>query len=286
MLSNFDNKTIELIDEMQRFVKEKKNYNNLIKLFPQPIFYKDEKGVFIDCNIAFLKLTKSSREEILGKKLKDFRLCYLDKESEKTDLQLLKKEISISIAEITIIEEQKKLFIIKQAFYNEETKSTCIVGFNVAQAFTYEQVFEYTIRKKDTDIKSYALKLESSANFLQHLKYNIQTSTRNELVGKKTLQSLERSIDSFLKSEFFVSPLTQQLNETNSTFYKSLQETYPKLTTLDMKICALVRMQIHTKEIADILSVNGSSVDMSLYRIRQKMGIKGKGSLQKTLLSL
>ena len=289
MKFHFDNQTVKLIKEIQSFVKQNKSYKSLINFFPIPVFYKDEDGMYLDCNIAFAFCVKLPKEKILGKKAKDLASETVIKAILQSDDELKDGGSPTIISEMECGEDgQRKLIVIKESYHDEETNAKRIVGFCLDKVIFYGQMSDLTLAKKVEEYNkvliNYALKLESSTNFLNQLKHNIQSSARKDIIGKEALYKAEQSIDHFLKNEFWISPLTHQLKSTQPDFYIKLKEKYPKLSSLDMKICALVKMQISSKEIADILCVNTSSTEQSLYRIRQKMGIKGKGSLQKTLL--
>ncbi len=290
MLFKFDIQTVKLIKEIHDFVLENNKFKNLINLFPLPVFYKDEDGLYIDCNIAFTHYVKLSKEQIIGKKIDDLVPAYIVNVEQKSEYKLEDKTEPIIIYELRSNAHNNKLSIFEQSFCNEKTGTYYTVGFGLDKEISYNKMSEMTLQKKieeyNKQLINYAIKLESSTNFLNQLKSNIHNSGRKNIVGKKILYDIELSIDHFLKNEFWISPLTHQLRNTAPDFYIILKEKYPKLSTLDMKICALVKMQISTKEIAVILSVNTASVEQSLYRIRQKMGVKGKGILQKILLDL
>lgn len=56
-------------------------------------------------------------------------------------------------------------------------------------------------------------------------------------------------------------------------FFNKLREKYPKLTNNDVRHCAYIRMGLSTKEIARLLNINDSSVQMSRVRIKKKMAL-------------
>ncbi|MDD4299249.1 MAG: PAS domain S-box protein [Methanomicrobium sp.] len=58
---------------MQKSLQEKVNYvQALMDTIPAPVFYRDTKGVYYDCNRAFEELVGLSRDEIIGKNIYDF----------------------------------------------------------------------------------------------------------------------------------------------------------------------------------------------------------------------
>ena len=60
-------------------------------------------------------------------------------------------------------------------------------------------------------------------------------------------------------------------NETYQGFYKALLEKYPELTHNELKLCAFLRLNLNTKEIATITQKTVHSIEAMRSRIRQKM---------------
>jgi len=59
--------------KMERELKKEFNYvQALMDTMPAPVFYRDVKGVYHDCNLAFEELVELPKEEIIGKTIHDF----------------------------------------------------------------------------------------------------------------------------------------------------------------------------------------------------------------------
>ena len=69
------------------------------------------------------------------------------------------------------------------------------------------------------------------------------------------------------------------VNKNNEHFYSSLREKYPKLTPNEIRLSALIRLDLSSKEIASILNISSKSVEMNRYRLRKKMQLSGNISL-------
>jgi DNA-binding CsgD family transcriptional regulator len=69
-------------------------------------------------------------------------------------------------------------------------------------------------------------------------------------------------------------------------FLKILREKYPQLTANDHQLCAYLRMNLTTKEIANLLHISVRGVEGSRYRLRKKMGLAGDANLGEVMNSL
>ncbi len=62
-------------------------------------------------------------------------------------------------------------------------------------------------------------------------------------------------------------------------FFKRLMQTHPNLTQNDLKLCAYLRMNLSTKEIAQMLNISPESVTTKRYRLRKKLGLEKEENL-------
>ncbi len=65
----------------------------------------------------------------------------------------------------------------------------------------------------------------------------------------------------------------------NQDFFKLLKNKYPKLSEKDLKLCAYIKMQIDTKQIAKMLNILPSSVKQQRNRLRKKMNIPSNSNI-------
>ncbi|MFD2565267.1 helix-turn-helix and ligand-binding sensor domain-containing protein [Aquimarina rubra] len=60
-------------------------------------------------------------------------------------------------------------------------------------------------------------------------------------------------------------------NDLHKDFFKKLLESYPKLTTKDLKLCAYIKTGLTTKEIAPLMGITVRGVELHRYRLRKKL---------------
>ena len=79
---------------------------------------------------------------------------------------------------------------------------------------------------------------------------------------------------------------SERFDQVHSDFLKNLREQYPKLTNYDQKICAYLRMNLSTKEIATLMNISIRGVEGSRYRLRKKLEIPKEKNLVKFIQSI
>jgi len=56
-------------------------------------------------------------------------------------------------------------------------------------------------------------------------------------------------------------------------FYKKLNEQFPNLTPNDLRLCAFLRLNMTSKEIAELTFQSPESLKTARYRLRKKIGL-------------
>jgi DNA-binding CsgD family transcriptional regulator len=77
-----------------------------------------------------------------------------------------------------------------------------------------------------------------------------------------------------------------RFKEVYHDFYDTLTSRYPTLTTGDIKICALLKLNFTTKEISEIEIISIRTVENKKYRIRKKLELPSEVDLSKWMMEL
>jgi len=72
----------------------------------------------------------------------------------------------------------------------------------------------------------------------------------------------------------------------NKDFYKKLNEKFPKISRGDQKLIALVKLNLSSKEMANLLGISIDSVNTNRYRLRKKLGLTRDISLTEFVAKL
>ncbi len=87
-------------------------------------------------------------------------------------------------------------------------------------------------------------------------------------LAEEVIHTLQLNVDNQIWDTF-----EKRFEQVHENFYSRLAEKYPKLTNKDRKLCALLRLQLSTKEIATIMHQNPSSVEVARTRLRKKLNV-------------
>ncbi len=68
-------------------------------------------------------------------------------------------------------------------------------------------------------------------------------------------------------------------NSAHQNFIERLRQQYSDITTGDLRICCLLRMNLSTKEIASLLNVSVRAIELRRYRLRKRLSLDGDTNL-------
>jgi len=75
-------------------------------------------------------------------------------------------------------------------------------------------------------------------------------------------------------------------DEVHTNFLTLLKKSYPALTASELKLCAYLRLNLSSKEIAQLMGISTRGVETSRYRIRKKFGLTGDMNLFDVIFSV
>lgn len=100
----------------------------------------------------------------------------------------------------------------------------------------------------------------------------------------KALKRIFEKIDSNINSEKDWEIFEKYFIEIHQSFFKALKEKYPDLTQTDLKLCAYLRLNKTSKEIATLMNITIRGVETARYRLRKKMNLEHDENVSEILL--
>ncbi|HEY6902170.1 MAG TPA: triple tyrosine motif-containing protein [Puia sp.] len=134
---------------------------------------------------------------------------------------------------------------------------------------------------KNSELATTAMHLLQKEEFISRIKGELQhlekagMEKQEQAEVKKLLRSLSEEEDLNQEWEQF----SLHFNKVHSDFLILLKERYPDLKAHELKLCAYLRMNLSSKEIARLMSISVRGVEVSRYRLRKKLGISTETNL-------
>lgn len=96
---------------------------------------------------------------------------------------------------------------------------------------------------------------------------------KGKIVTKSDFIKILKTIDENVKFENDWYRIKAHFEKIHPGFFDRLREKFPQLTPNDHKLCALLRMNLSTKEISQILKITAPSTEISRIRLRKKLAL-------------
>lgn len=141
---------------------------------------------------------------------------------------------------------------------------------------------ELEMQHKTKELTSLAMQLVQKNEMLDDLKRQIGglAASRNGVSGGGgELAPIIRQIETSRNSEKEWDVFEQQFRALHPEFIDEMARTCPELSPTELKVCALLKINLATKEIATILCSSVRTIEDHRYRIRAKLGLPKGESL-------
>lgn len=156
----------------------------------------------------------------------------------------------------------------------------------IRAALKFVQAHRQIMQVKNNELVSNAMKMARYANFtatcLQQL---------NDLLpvipDDKEVQNRVTSLKSYVQSMIVVDNwniFDKHFKSLHPDFYKKLSAAHTYLGPSELKLCALLKLNLRSKEIAHITGLTQDSIKTARTRIRKKLGINTEESLVNYLM--
>jgi DNA-binding CsgD family transcriptional regulator len=147
---------------------------------------------------------------------------------------------------------------------------------------------EAEVKFKNQELASTTMHLVQKAEILLSVQEGlnrIQEKAENP-AARKEIQQLLNLINFDVKVDEDWAHFAHHFDRVHVDFLKHLREHFPQLSSNDLKLCAYLRMNLSTKEIAPLMNISVRGVEGSRYRLRRKLDLPNDANLTEFILGL
>ena len=141
---------------------------------------------------------------------------------------------------------------------------------------TADVKLESQTREMTMNVMSLIRKNELMLEFSNRL-VNIGSNTNDERTGSEIMQlisAMEQNANNNVWEEFEV-----RFSQVHNNYYERLLSKFPDLSPADLKLCALLKLNLSTKEICELSGQRPATLDTARYRLRKKLGLTSHDNL-------
>ena len=134
---------------------------------------------------------------------------------------------------------------------------------------------------KNRELAISTMSMIKKNQFLSKIKSDLK-----EAESSSKISSVIKVIDRHLNNQDDWKFFEEAFNNADKDFLKKVKNYHPSLTNNDLRLCAYLRLNLSSKDIAPLLNISLSSVEIKRYRLRKKMNLSRNEGLTEHLLSL
>lgn len=186
------------------------------------------------------------------------------------------KKETFALAKAKNVEIQEKESALKEVTANSEAE--------IIKLKNEKLMAEISL--KSQELTSSAMHLIQKNQLLNQIKNNligVSKEATNQEVSKQ-LSKIVRTIQKDHHAENEWKQFEENFDQVHGGFISRLKESYPALSPQELKFSAYIRMNLNTKEIANLLNISVRGVEIGRYRIRKKLELERKDNLSDFLL--
>lgn len=233
------------------------------------------------------------------KKEQEITLLKKEKANQQLETELLKNRqryyfaliililiISVIIA-FFVLQKRKKDWEIHRQRELYHIKEKELAEAELEKSRIKEEELHQSILYKSKQLSTHALHMMQKNSLLQDIQTDIKVlSKKVSTEDKSDYKRINFQINQSLRSDKDWDVFKLYFEEVNRDFYRKLTDLNPELTTNDHRLCALIKLNMNSKEMASVLNVAPNSIKSSRYRLKKKLGLDMEADLEEFIRSL
>ena len=193
-----------------------------------------------------------------------------------------------------IIRRQQRKFNEQQQKHEEEQKQLSYIhDLEISKAETElvtlrNEKLEAEIGFKNAELANSAMHLVKKGELMSRIKSDLTHLMKN-IDHPQSVQEIKKLIKTLNEDENLDQEwdsFTKHFDKVHSDFLIALKEKHPDITAGELKLCAYLRMNLTSKEIAQLLNISLRGVEIGRYRLRKKLQLPTETNLFDYLIGL
>lgn len=140
------------------------------------------------------------------------------------------------------------------------------------------------VDKKNKELAVSTMNLIKKTELLNIIKEDLKSSTDD--TSNRSIKSVISTITRNVKEEDTWNVFKEAFDNADKDFIKKVKQLHPSLTPNDLRLCAYLRLNLSSKEIAPLINISVRSVEIKRYRLRKKMDLPHEQGLVDYILSI
>ncbi len=157
----------------------------------------------------------------------------------------------------------------------------------IANKKTQEEQLKRELELKSNTIAKSALHVIQKNEFLSDLKKKLKEIRKSDESDiPKLIKKLSNSIDFSFNLDDDWQEFETIFQQLHHEFFEQLKETYPDLTASEVRLCAMIRLNLNSKDMSTIMGISQDSLRIARYRLRKKLELDKGSNLYSHIINI
>ncbi|MEO9966609.1 MAG: tetratricopeptide repeat protein [Reichenbachiella sp.] len=206
----------------------------------------------------------------------------------ETEILQLQYDDEKKARQLVILEKQQAkdrfdfwlLVILSSAIFLISVLIMYTLHLRVRNSRMSQKELQSQLEQKNKELTSYALNFIQKNELLNELTDKIsELKKQSDSKSIKELNQMNGIINSSFRMDQDWDNFKLMFEELHGDFFSRLKEKFPELGNAELKLCALLRLNMNLKESSRILGISADSVKTARYRLRKKLGLATEDNL-------
>lgn len=141
----------------------------------------------------------------------------------------------------------------------------------------------HDVDEKNRELAVSNMSLNSKNELLAFIKDDLKNTSTTD---NPKIKSVIRTINKNITEDDSWNVFKAAFDNADKDFLKKVKLQHPLLTPNDLRLCAYLRLNLSSKEVAPLLNISVRSVEIKRYRLRKKMDLPHEQGLVEYILSV
>lgn len=228
-------------------------------------------------------------DEILGeeniKRMNELEVQY---QTEKKEKELIIKENEIKLLEERKQKDENEKFFLIISLIGLIALAIAIF-YALRQKMKRNKItrekLDNDLAFKEKELTTHALHLAHKNEVLLDLKSQLK-AIKSQSPNSRSYQKVINTINLDINNDNNWEQFKTYFEDVHKDFNSKVMQNYPEVSSNDLRLMSLLKMNLSSKEIANILNISVEGVKKARYRLRKKLNLSTEDSLQELVIEL
>lgn len=200
----------------------------------------------------------------------------------------------VALAIYLAIKQQRKRFALHQQKHEEEQRRLSYLHSleldrNEKEIITLKNNnLEAELHYKNKELATITMHLVERGRILLNIREELVDAIKNVNMPDLTheFRSVFKLVSDTEKKDDDWNHFAIYFDQVHNNFLSTMKSRYPALSPTDLKLCAYLRLNLTSKEIAQLMNISLKGVEISRYRVRKKLALTTEVNLYDFLIDI